>query len=113
MSDIGLVPVLLREAGNSCEALVAVQVDVAERALADAEGAPGAARMGGMASAESARLCIDGWQTTLGRASRAMHDLSTKLGNTAAAVRTADHDSVGRYLGPVQDVPDITLNINR
>ncbi|MQA83029.1 MAG: hypothetical protein GEV10_32025 [Streptosporangiales bacterium] len=65
MSGISVRPAALLDAGNCCEELVASQVDVAERALADAEGAPAAARMGSMVSAGSARSCIDGWQETL------------------------------------------------
>lgn len=111
MSDLAARPAPLRDAGESCDGVVAVQVDVAKRMFSGAVGALSAARMGGMVSAESARTCLDGLQDTLGDASRAMHVLGARLRNTAAVVNNTDQDAAELYRGPVPEIPPIEINV--
>lgn len=112
--EISIHPEQMRPVVNSCESVVAPQVDVAKRSFTEDEGAAGAG-LNMLESAAPARACVSAWLQAFGDGSKAMHGLSAKLAATAAAVLETDADAAELYKGPVAALPtiDFTLNLEK
>ncbi|MGH3097038.1 MAG: hypothetical protein ACRDMV_13705 [Streptosporangiales bacterium] len=114
MAEITIYPERLRPVVNSCESVVAPQVEVAKRSFTVDEGTAGAG-LSVLESAAPARACVSAWRQAFGDGSNAMRALSAKLEGTAAAVMDTDADAAELYEGPVAALPtiDFTLNLEK
>lgn len=101
----------LHSAAGDLDTEVDTQVREVAKQLAAAEGAPGAAHMGTMVSADLARACIEYWHESFLNASNAMNALSGKLRRTDGLVGRTDLDAAELYEGVVPELPTISVNI--